>query len=119
MTGFLMIGSEILGQKTTIDLLPYTHQRSHPQVTTDNNFANDSSQTIESEATPSSFTNRDNEKNRISRKENKRTGFQIDSIFQKNERKKSRTVKSSRNSLLNFKNFNPIKFIVYITALNI
>ena len=112
-----MFCSESAGQKTTIELLPSVPQRIQPEVREDTSFSNDSLVRIAPDDRPSSVYFYDKEKKRIYRKESLKTGFQIDSFFQKRDRKRFSLVKRSGHSLLNLKYFNPIKLIIHITAL--
>ncbi len=117
IAGLFMFSTETTGQKTTIDLLPSAHQRIQPEAREDTSFLNDSLVRIAADDRPSSVYSIDEEKKSIYRKESLKTGFQIDSFFQKRDRKSNSLVKRSGHSLLNLKYFNPIKLIIYITAL--
>jgi len=120
-----LYSTEASGQKTTIDLLPSSHQSIHPEAIIDPNFQNDSLLNMEPNDRSSTMYSEDKEKKRIFHRESRRTGFQIDSVFkksssyQKGSGKNNRTIKSTGKTLLILKNFNPIKFIMHITALKI
>lgn len=112
-----MFCSESAGQKTTIDLLPSAHQRIQPEAHDDTSYSNDSLVKNATDVQPSSIYFKEKEKERIYREENLKKGFQIDSFFQKSDRKSKSLVNRSGHSLLNLKYFNPIKLIIHITAL--
>ena len=118
MTGLFMLCTEVAGQKTSIDLLPSSHQYLHNEAIVDTNSRNDTLATIVPDNPPSTIYLKEKDKKRIRRKESRRIGFQLDSLFQKTDGKSTRTIKRSGNSLLILKDFNPIIIIIHITALN-
>lgn len=113
VTGLLLLCTEVAGQKTSIDLLPSAHPYIQNEAIVDTSLWNDTLATIVPDDPPSTIYLKEKEKKKIRRKESRRIGFQIDSLFQKTKGKSTRSVKKSGNSLFILKHFNPIIIIIH------
>ena len=119
ITAILWItSSEAAAQKPTIDLLPSTHEHVHPGAVIDTCSLNDSLVLIAPRhpgtSTPVILSERDS-----IRKNERRKGTGLDSLFKKRySRKVQEGVKTGINPLT-LRNINPIRFLSQMTALNI
>ena len=117
MAGLLMVFPETSAQKPTIDLLPFKHNRVHPEAIIDTSFSKDSVVKFVPCDQPSPMVSKEKEKKKIIRRESWKSWFYLDSLFQKQVSKSNRTGKRPVKYSLNLKYINPIKFFLHLTAL--
>ena len=117
MAVLLMVSAEMICQKPAIDLLPFTHQRIHPEAVLDTGFASDSQIVIVPLNPPSNTPSGNIVKKGNRQSENNRKWIDFDSIFQRQEFKNEHPAKKSGNYSLIFKWIKPVKLFLNITAL--
>ena len=115
--GLLTVFTEIAGQKPAFTLLPSTHHYIHPEAIIDTSVFCDSLASIVPGDCPLSSPLENIAKKEIRRKESKRPGLHLDSLFHKSDNRNERPGKRSGNYPLIIKHINPIKFFLQITAL--
>ncbi len=113
---FLILASGIMAQKPSIDLISSHHHYRHPEAIMDTSYAVNPS-VREAVLIQKSPVQNQNLTKESDKKRRRQIGPSLDTIFQKEELKGPKRKKSpTKTSLLN-KRFNPIKIIIYITAL--
>ena len=119
IAGCLITFFESSGQKPTIELLPTSHQRIHPEAVVDTSHARDSLYKIVPHGNSSVALSGDGETHGDIKKESRRRWFQRDSIFQKKVLKSKQAGNWSERFYLMMIYINPVKLFIHITALKI
>ena len=108
--------STLTAQKPAIDLISSHQQYRHPEAIIDTCFTIDSMahEPFKVEATPAGDQKLSKSP---AKKKRRQIGPSLDTIFQKQEPMNKKQEKSKKNSLLFNRRLNPIKILIYITAL--
>ena len=115
ITGLLLIITSLAAQKPTIDLLPSSHQYMHPEAMIDTSLTSDSLvQFIPPIGPP--YINKDTLRKESVKKERRQIGPNLDTIFHRDEARKTPGEIRSMGLPLHIKYFNPIKLFIHITA---
>jgi len=112
----LTLASGLTAQKPAIDLISSHRQYKHPEAIIDTGYAA-TPLLREGFLTPTPAVQNTYLRDESEKKKRRQIGPSLDSIFQKEETKKPTQEKSSVNNSLSSFRFNPIKIIIYITAL--
>ncbi len=119
IAGCLIIFVESSGQKPTIELLPTSHQRIHPEAVIDTSHSKDSLNKIVPRENSTVALSGEPENKSVIKRESRRKWFQRDSVFQKKVLKSKQESNWSERFYLMFIDMNPFKLFIHITALNI
>ena len=118
-----MLFPAVKAQKPNIDLLPSTHQRTHPEANVDTSSSTISLVKSVPDNPPKSVFSDNEAKRKFWRNEGERKGLKLDSLFQKKdsnrERKVNRQGKEHSKYPLFLTFINPIKLFYHITALKL
>ena len=114
ITGLLMAFPAAIAQKPAIDLLPSTQLRVHPEAMVDTSFSTDSLVNFIPDNQPSYSDKENKEKRSFWKKESRRPGLQLESLFQKQVSSKDRQRKNLTKYPLILKFINPMKFFIHI-----
>lgn len=113
---FLTLASGLAAQKPAIDLISSHRQYRHPEAIIDTGYAA-TPLLREGFLTPSPAVQSSYQRDEPEKKKRRQIGPSLDSLFQKEETKSPREEKSPVNNSLFSHRVNPIKIIIYITAL--
>ena len=116
LTGFLLLSTGLLAQKPAIDLISANHQYRHPESITD------TSNTVDPavrDAVLNTIPPAKEQKNtsKVERKKRRQIGPSLDSLFHNEESNSHTREKNQAQILFLNKRLNPVKFIIYITAI--
>ena len=112
----MTLASGLTAQKPAIDLISSHRQYKHPEAIIDTGYAA-TPLLREGFLTPTPAIQSPNQRNEPEKKKRRQIGPSLDSIFQKEETKNPPEEKEPVNNSLFSHRFNPIKIIIYITAL--
>jgi len=113
---FIILASGLTAQKPAIDLISSHRQYRHPEAIIDTGYAV-TPLLKDGFLTPTPAVQNQNLRYETEKKKRRQIGPSLDSIFQKEENKNPKQEKSPVKVSLFDKRFNPIKIIIYITAL--
>jgi hypothetical protein len=116
LSWFLILSAELMAQKPAIDLISSQHQYRHPEVIMDTAYM--VNPPVREAALKQLPPPQDREP--VIQKEKKKRrqiGPSLDSLFQKKESKTPAREKSPAKTFWIGKRFNPVKFLLYITAI--
>jgi len=116
LSWFLILSTGLQAQKPAIDLISSHHQYRHPEAIIDTGYAVNPPvrEAVLTQVSPAQNKSLAGESGK---KKRRQIGPSFDSIFQKEEpRTPTREKVPSKNSSFN-RRFNPIKILIYITAL--
>jgi hypothetical protein len=113
---FLILASGLTAQKPTIDLISSHHQYRHPEAIVDTGYAVRPrvKDAVLTQLPPAQ--NQDLASESV-KKRRRQIGPSLDSIFQKEETRAPGKEKSPAKISLFNRRYNPIKILIYITAL--
>ena len=116
LTGFLLLGTGLLAQKPAIDLISSNHQYRHPESIIDTSYTlNPPVRDAVLKTIPPA-----QEQEKISkkgRKKRRQIGPSLDSLFHNGESKDHTRDKNQAKESFFKKRLNPVKFIIFITAI--
>jgi hypothetical protein len=113
---FLTLPTGLMAQKPAIDLISSHHHYRHPEAIIDTGYA--VNPPLREAVLYQSSPEQNKELARESDKKKRRQiGPSLDSLFQKKDSKASEKEKSAVKISYYHKRLNPLKFIIYITAL--
>ena len=110
--------SETAAQKPTLDLLPSTHEHVHPEAVIDTGSTIESLVLFAPNTPGASSPVILSEGDGIGKNERQK-GTGLDPLFKRRITKKVQEGMNPRINSLIIKNMNPIRFLIYMTALNI
>ncbi len=113
---FLITASGLAAQKPAIDLISSHRQYKHPEAIIDTGYSV-TPLLRDGFLTPTPAVQNQNLRDVTEKKKRRQIGPSLDSIFQKEETKNPTREKSPTKISLYSRRFNPIKIIIYITAL--
>jgi hypothetical protein len=113
---FLLLSTGLMAQKPAIDLISSHHKYRHPESIIDTLYT---VHAPEKEAVLQQLPSEQDQKTTVTSKRKKRRqiGPSLDSLFHKEEGRDSAREKSPAKISFFDKRINPIKFLIYITAL--
>ena len=112
---FLILASGLTAQKPAIDLISSHQQNRHPEVIIDTGYA-ENLPVRDFFFTPTPPVSKQNPKVETEKKKRRQIGPSLDSLFQKEDSGDIRQEKAPLKISLFNRKYNPIKFLIYITA---
>ena len=112
----LVLSTGLMAQKPAIDLISTHHQYRHPEAIMDTGYTVNPS-VREAVLDNTSPAQEQKLKAESEKKKRRQIGPSIDSLFQNEESTSPARKKSPMKISMFFHRYNPIKFIIYITAL--
>ena len=113
---FLLLALGLTAQKPAIDLISSQHQHRHPEAMADTvNVVNPPVR--EGFLTPAPPVQKQKSSLNKNKKKRRQIGPSLDSLFQRAESRTSSREQSPAKSSLLKKRFNPLRLIIFITAL--
>ena len=103
-------------QKPAIDLISSHQQNRHPEAIIDTGYAANPS-VRDGFLTPTPPVQKQNQRYETEKKKRRQIGPSLDSLFQKEDSEEIKQEKAPMKISLIYRKFNPIKFLIYITAL--
>ena len=114
LSWFLILSGELMAQKPAIDLISSQHQYRHPEVIMDTAYMVNPPVR---EAVLKQLPPRQEPADQKEKKKRRQIGPSLDSLFHKEEGKTPAREKSPAKTFWIGKRFNPVKFLLYITAI--
>ena len=116
LSGFLLMSTGLLAQKPAIDLISSNHQYRHPESIIDTSYTvNPPVRDAVLKTIPPAQEQKKTSKTR--RKKRRQIGPSLDSLLHNGESKSHTREKNQAKVSFFNKRLNPVKFIIYITAL--
>ena len=114
--GVLILANGLAAQKPAIDLISSHQQNRHPEAIIDTGYSA-TPPLREGFLTPTPPVHKQNQRVDTEKKKRRQIGPSLDSLFQKEDSGDIKQEKAPLKISLFNRKYNPIKFLIYITAL--
>lgn len=114
--GILILAKGLAAQKPAIDLISSHQQNRHPEAIIDTGYAVNPP-VRDGFLTPTPPVHKQNQRFKMEKKKRRQIGPSLDSLFQKEDSGDVKQGKAPVKTSLFNRKYNPIKFLLYITAL--
>jgi len=115
LSWFLILASGLSAQKPAIDLISSHQQKGHPEAIADTSHAANPP-VRDFFFTPTPPVSKQNQRVETEKKKRRQIGPSIDSLFQKEDSGEIKKEKAPIKTSLFNRRYNPIRFLIYITA---